>query len=123
MTVTSEGGVGETYTININRTKSADTTLTGATITVASTESGEDGSKLYCYFTGTKECTLNVPTATTGFTLELAGGALTAGTTDPAIPDGRVCMQQEPVHAGRACCSARCCNQGSRFSHPLLQQR
>ena len=97
MTVTSEGGVGETYTININRTKSADTTLTGATITVASTESGEDGSKLYCYFTGTKECTLNVPTATTGFTLELAGGALTAGTTDPVIPDGG---KEYPMGAG-----------------------
>lgn len=86
MTVTSEGGNAETYTIEIGRTKSNVTTLSGATITVSSLDSTDNGTILYCYFTTSKECTINVPTSSNGFRLELAGDALLAGSTDPEVP-------------------------------------
>ena len=87
MTVTAESGAIETYTINIARTKSSVTTLAQAIVRIASPVSTENDTEVYCYFTGTnKECSVNVPTATNGFTLNLAGDALTAGTTDPVVP-------------------------------------
>ena len=89
MTVTSEGGVGASYTINITRTPSADTTLTEATITVTSTESSGSSTPIHCYFadsTDGKSCSFDVPTSTTAFRLGLTGGALDAGSTDPVVP-------------------------------------
>ena len=86
MTVTSEDGTGKVYTLIVKRTKSSSTSLSGATVTISSPVDTENGNTLYCYFTSTTECVLNVPTSTNGFTLELAGDALEAGSTDPDTP-------------------------------------
>ena len=52
------------------RTKSSVTTLAQAIVRIASPVSTENDTEVYCYFTGTnKECSVNVPTATNGFTL------------------------------------------------------
>ena len=87
MTVTAESGAIENYTINITRTKSNVTTLSQAIVKITSPVETENDTEVYCYFTGTsKECSVNVPTATNGFTLNLVGDALTAGSTDPVVP-------------------------------------
>ena len=86
MTVTSEDGDVETYTLIVYRTKSNVTTLTEATLTISSTVETENNTDVYCRFDSNKECTVNVPTATNGFRLTLTGDALTAGTTDPESP-------------------------------------
>lgn len=87
MTVTAESGAIENYTINIKRTKSSVTTLTQAIVKITSPVETENDTEVYCYFTGTnKECSVNVPTATNGFTLNLVGDALNAGSTDPVVP-------------------------------------
>ncbi len=87
MSVLSESGETTLYTIIVKRTKSDVTTLSGVTLKVSSTVESENNRELYCYFTDSTTCTLDVPTSTNGYTITLAGDALTSGgTTDPTSP-------------------------------------
>lgn len=86
MSVLSESGETTLYTLIVKRTKSDVTTLSGVTLKVASPVESENNRELYCYFTDSTTCTLDVPTSTNGYTITLAGDALTAGTTDPENP-------------------------------------
>ena len=71
LTVTSEGGSAEIYTINITRTKSSNADLTKVSLKVVSSDPDYNGRDYYCNFDSTTSvaCTIDVPQSTTAYTI------------------------------------------------------
>ena len=85
LTVTSEGGSAEIYTINITRTKSSNADLTKVSLKIVSSDPDYNGRDYYCNFDSTTavSCTIDVPQSTTAYTITSTVADNTA-TVNPA---------------------------------------